>query len=442
MRNENMPKIKMRIIYMIIGLCFFSLSLHAGDLGSVDGHALVFEKGDAIYRKGFISNPIVYIYGHAGIFYEWPITEADSHDSSQYATIEILGPGTTVSKNNISKFLSDGPEFWGVYKNANLTYLQRNKIVDTAKSQSGKKYHALWGYKKPGVSFRCDGLVEYCYEQVGIDLVPGDTWSPEIAKFPRRNLMSPLAQKNSPRLVERTSAEVETVELERVLQNGEEIEPDENDIYSVYDRPITDIVTIEVNVSDGDYGSGIRMVDFWVGAPDDTPNIFESNNSGKRIAIDEHKEAVGGIYTVDWDVDDFDEGEYTLHILAYDQAGNRGDISLNITIDIESRVLRVIGNCIDDDFVIKINGETVYQGTHTTACGDYHLTFKNVSADSIVEVYIIDTSCSYVAIRDSLVISWGDSSRTYGYWLEYCVGNPTLQNPNFYLKYSGRADEI
>ena len=149
-------------------------------------------------------------------------------------------------------------------------------------------------------------------------------------QWPWETLISPLKQIQSSHLAERTSASVETVELERVLQNGEPIEPDENDIYYVYDRPITDIVTIEANVSDGDYGSGIRMTDFWIGAPDDTPDVFESNDSGKRIGIDNHPTTVGGIYKADWDIDDFEPGEYIIHVLAYDQAGNMKNIEIKM----------------------------------------------------------------------------------------------------------------
>ncbi len=340
-------KFELKSFYFVAMFCLLSFSLYAGDLGSVDGHAVVFEKGDAIYRKG--KTPPTNMEGHTGIFYEWPITETDTHDSSQYSTIEALGIGLPVSKNNIAKFLSDGAAFWGV-RTANLTRLQRAIIAGTAKNQIGIKFHSLWGYKKPGISFRCDGLVEYCYEMVGVDLVPGDTCNPSIAAFPGRNFITPKNQMNSPLLSERTSAEVETVEIERVLQNGELIEPD-GGIYYVYDSPITDIVTIEVNVSDGNYGSGIRMTDFWVGAPDDTPDIFEGNNSGKRIEIDAHPETVGGIYKANWNIDEEDgsdspfAGAYTLHILAYDQAGNREDISIGVCILLPV-TQTIVGGCI------------------------------------------------------------------------------------------------
>ena len=87
---------------LMIGLYLLSLSLYAGDLGSVDGHALVFEKGDIISYQG--KEGITFTYGHNGIFYEWPITEADSHDSSQYATIEALGYEFPVGKRDIANF--------------------------------------------------------------------------------------------------------------------------------------------------------------------------------------------------------------------------------------------------------------------------------------------------------------------------------------------------
>ncbi|MFH1548866.1 MAG: hypothetical protein ABID32_06145 [Candidatus Omnitrophota bacterium] len=287
--------------------------------------------------------------GHAGVFYGWPfafggdpsnriipltpIEEANPQNLSQYATVEALGGSYPfVGKSNIASFLSRGATFWGVHT-ADLTYLQRNQIVNTAKNQLGCKYHFFWGYKSPGVSFRCDGLVEYCYEQAGVDLVPGDTWNPKTALLPWRHLLTPKNQMNSPLLSGRSFAELETLELDSILQNNEQVEPDSNGVYYVCDRPgRQDVVTIKVNADGGGDGSGVRMADFWVGKPDDTPDIFEGNDGGKRIEIDDHKEAVGGIYKADWIIDDFGLGEYTLYILAYDQAGNMGDVMVQVEI--------------------------------------------------------------------------------------------------------------
>ena len=49
-------------------------------------------------------------------------------------------------------------------------------IARLAREQRSVSYAILWGYKSPGVSFRCDGLVEWAYETAGLDIVPGDHW--------------------------------------------------------------------------------------------------------------------------------------------------------------------------------------------------------------------------------------------------------------------------
>ncbi|HEX67636.1 MAG TPA: hypothetical protein ENG13_01045, partial [bacterium] len=113
---------------------------------------------------------------------------------------------------------------------------------------------------------------------------------------------------------------------------GNRIEPDEEGFYKV-----SGSVTLAALISDGEYGSGVdRMV---VLVEDDEGDTFylngeeyiEGDGEIPEESIDDHDEDVEGVYTVDWDTEItdtefgtklFPPGFYTLHILAYDEAGN------------------------------------------------------------------------------------------------------------------------
>lgn len=104
---------------------------------------------------------------------------------------------------------------------------------------------------------------------------------------------------------------------------GAEILPDENDVYMVWNT-----VTIEVDVTDTGSVcfSGIDKVVFFV--EDDIGDTYYLNGTADIPTQDDHDEPIEGTYTIGWNTDIFDEGEYTLHILAYDQVGNVRNISI------------------------------------------------------------------------------------------------------------------
>jgi len=139
-----------------------------------------FEKGDAIYTDmGGGLNPFWFL-GHAGLYYYWEpaenengIVEPESygrHFIIQSADKGVQGFGE--NEITFKKFYDDG-KFWGV-KTVNLYGYQREQIIRIAKSKEGCKYAFFKGYKgsvKKGRpdTFRCDGLVEYCYEQARVE---------------------------------------------------------------------------------------------------------------------------------------------------------------------------------------------------------------------------------------------------------------------------------
>ena len=184
----------------------------------------VFEKGDAIYSDfGNVWTPLWFV-GHAGLYAEWVDPDDPSNpddlekhkvwQSNPRPSLAFLVPlGFPVplgvnDKMNFKQFEECGT-FWSV-RTTDLTAAQRRTIVETVQARKNYYYHFFWGYKGPN-TFRCDGLVEYCYEKAGIDIMAGDTWSPVIAALPGRVLLTPWQQMR--RLDRRTSAELWKVTL-------------------------------------------------------------------------------------------------------------------------------------------------------------------------------------------------------------------------------------
>jgi hypothetical protein len=284
-----------------------------------DEQTVFFEKGDAIYRLG--SFPVgSWIAGHTGVYNRYDDYYLDPSSFAAHTVIESLPRTPAVDIRRFDSFYYSTTAFWGVRTLRELDYKSRRKIVQTANDQIGATFGYTKGYKHPGdglkkggvVSFRCDGLVEYCYEKAlrhkwkpgdNGGIVPNDTWI----------TLSPLRQKNY--MHERTSAEEAALAPQEIqfiapAQDGEHIRG---------------TCTLTVFASDGVEGSGICGVEFWLGEPDGTPHeepgrLIESYPRSR----DNHNTAIGGKYEYDWDTNGVENGEYTLYAKAFDQAGNVG----------------------------------------------------------------------------------------------------------------------
>ena len=103
-----------------------------------------------------------------------------------------------------------------------------------------------------------------------------------------------------------------------------EVVPDQNGVYTVYGT-----VTIKAEVTDEQTClSGVDKVVFYV---EDANGITRYLNGTTDIPTqDDHNEPIGGTYTINWNTDIFSPGKYTLHIVAYDQAGNVKNISMKV----------------------------------------------------------------------------------------------------------------
>jgi len=262
----------------------------------------VFEKGDAIYRKGDF--PGAWILGHAGLYWEWEDLDRDGEpndpdDLKTHKTIESRKEEGGVVEKTFEDFYT-GYIFWGVYTKLSLCATQRRVIVDTAENQKGCRYEFFWGYKSPDESFRCDGLVEYCYEEAGADIVGFDTWL----------TLTPMGQRNA--LSERESAEVVEAKIHEINIKGSTA-PFKNGKYWVDED-----ATIVPYANDGPNGSGITLMELWLGEPDDTPDEMP----GKRLMLDDTDYRIIHIYSYAWFINTVEEGGYDLYVKGYDQAGN------------------------------------------------------------------------------------------------------------------------
>ncbi len=299
-----------------------------------------FEKGDAIYSDLGKHIPIIWFIGHAGLYREWKDINGETGKPNnpddldtymkQHRVLEsnaapeevwkiLLGLSVEPGVHEITfRAFHEMGDFWDVRYEPSLSCFQRRKIVNIAKRQEelGAKYRFFWGYKNPGKTFRCDGLVEYCYEQARVDIVPDDAWF----------TLTPALQRSF--LEKRESAEVKEVRI---------TDPDPNEEM----KTISGTYTPKAFASDWLKGSGITMVEFWAGYPDDTPDNWEG--TGIRIGFDNKDRFIQGNYQVDWDTTALDEygdplfpdGEYIIYAKAFDQAGNT-KVSEGVLIKVEN----------------------------------------------------------------------------------------------------------
>ncbi|MFH1865456.1 MAG: hypothetical protein ABIK85_06185, partial [Candidatus Eisenbacteria bacterium] len=114
------------------------------------------EKGDTVYRD--IAGPLLY---HTGMLHHY--------DGATYYVIDSDND-TGVSTGTFTRFLA-GLTYRGSRTHpSGMNGSRRTVLLSIAEMQVGCAYSAI-DCVHPGVCFRCDGLVEYCYEQVDRDIL-------------------------------------------------------------------------------------------------------------------------------------------------------------------------------------------------------------------------------------------------------------------------------
>jgi len=273
------------------------------------------EIGDAIFRAMIFDTPQWINAGHAAIYFcsegfsEWDIQNSLKNSSGTHSVIQATGEGYEVNYWPFFVFLEGFTQWGNGYSvRGGLPTSTRKTIINIAKEQYGAKYPSLrdgeWYYPKIMTPrnmaqgeqgcFRCDGLVEYVYEQVAMGFFTEEEkrhcwfWDSNgnWIGWPKFN---PSA------LMLRMSAEP------AIFPEVEVTSPEDGDL-------IEDEVSIEFKVDDGSNGSGIDVV-----------YIFIDN----RLAHKDDEDSDGDKEVeYDWDCSGAEEGNHYIKIEAYDRAGN------------------------------------------------------------------------------------------------------------------------
>ena len=142
------------------------------------------QPGDAIFNDYELLRVNV---GHSGLYIGYVGPGENINDPRNHKVIEMGGYGVGIKESSMHDFVTDGDprgeDYIGAGSLNRVSEPVRQRIVDTAEQQvrDGAEYEFFVFYKNPkgdpffpGVTFRCDGLVEYCYE-IGLSepWVPG-----------------------------------------------------------------------------------------------------------------------------------------------------------------------------------------------------------------------------------------------------------------------------
>ncbi len=366
-----------------------------------------FEKGDGIYRYG-IPPALTFLVGHAGLYSHWE--GEDPEDDTTHLTIESLGSiwwwewskqGPTVT--NYQEFLAGKGADAGVFTMPNIGYKRRQKIVDTAKAQVDDfaHYSFVRGYKNPEPppgrpkSFRCDGLVEYCYEvalgepwQPGNNggIVENDTWR---TLWPFRQMGNMVAE----------TAQLEEIAFHKsgIIEEGEAITPKIKYEDSKY--YIKNTVDINFYASDGDKGSGLTRAELWLEKSDGTIVEIDRDNSNYDVYH---------FYTTSFDTTTVPNTELnkedTLYAKAFDQAGNYKLTSIPIVI--ENLVVEKILEWTGYDVLLKF-----------TKAGTYKIYAKDKKADEEEWKDVDWDLIGEVEIKEDILPCYCDLKLDYPQWV-------------------------
>lgn len=281
-----------------------------------------FEKGDALYRSKKESG--IPNFGHCGVYWYWETNMAPANREAHWeleASTEIGQPRPNGGVWSFTfKYFYERTQFWSVRTMPGLDWKMRNKIVETAEEFRYRytEYDAYFNYKNPfgtPPTFRCDGLVEYSYE-IALD----DPWEPgnnggiiindtyEVPAPPGQSTLWPWGQMQG--LDIRESAELHYISIK----------------YPVEGYTIEGSFVLTALASDGLYGSGTAKAEFYI--------------DYNLIGTDVHEHTTADWYNYEWDSRSVANGEHTLRVKGYDQAGN--DKEDEVTFYVDNPIPRVV----------------------------------------------------------------------------------------------------
>ncbi len=319
-----------------------------------------FEKGDCIYKRADdffekILGPVLGIddIGHAALYRDWNVlgtTQVSSVEMNQHRVIEMQADGMNTERT-FQRFIDN---FWGAgyYVGSSglqkLSDSQRRAIIATALTFTNAEYgffaNDAWiygGYKDPDHNpprFRCDGLVEYCYE-----IALGHNWKPGnnggIVPNDTYRKMWPALQFTY--LEPRTLGEKPIIEVKDSLGN------------KISKGDFVSNNNVIVEATDGSEGSGLSRLEVWKGLPGRGGTEIEFLRNTTRYNVDH-------TYPIN-----IPSGE--IYIRVFDQAGNESLFNLNVKQTIIDAVICVF-RPNTQRWYIDLDGNGTWSGCGTDRC--------------------------------------------------------------------------
>jgi len=315
------------------------------------------EIGDAIFRPLNMFLGIGNGFGHVGIYccsqsdrkgvtidtaypYHIKITNSDfKHSMIQANGYKKDNPEWPSETKEVDfdtlDFALAGLKSWGAYNSGNLTAEKRRWIVATAYKYAVEK-ESRYNHNQsdkiknptgtPFPTFRCDGLVEYCYEVIGVNSGSGfftdeeekHCWSEWLDKkytsgvwptFYPKALMERMKKAGG----KQVSKPPQILSF-KLYKGAKEIK--EGGLLKK-----NDVVTIKPYVTDTDEGSGIDRVALYY---QEVYGQLLDKGTPTLITTLDDDEDIGKEYSYDWTVPEtlitFTDCE--LSVVAYDRAGN------------------------------------------------------------------------------------------------------------------------
>jgi hypothetical protein len=281
------------------------------------------EMGDAVFRslsKWDLGGTKTAVIGHAALYRnsngqnDWDPDESMINSDLKHSVIQATGEGTELGWQTFEFFLNDLEQNEKGYTTSPqpLTVAARRRLVEHAKEQYGAAYPQCfeeWYYPKimtPNSAtemgcFRCDGLVEYVYEQEGRGFFDEDKkkkcffWDESgWIGFPE---FFPEALRREMRLEQPKIPELEIINP----QDDAVVEPQ---------------TVIKIKTNDGPYGSGIDRVEIHIN--DVLIHMDDVDEDGEKTVQ----------YT--WDTQGLESGSHKLKAISYDRAGNKVEKELSV----------------------------------------------------------------------------------------------------------------
>ncbi|MEW6558003.1 MAG: hypothetical protein AB1349_11745 [Elusimicrobiota bacterium] len=256
-------------------------------------HAFPFEKGDLIFReKDYPIPEIPEWFSHTGIYYKY-VGSGDPLDKTNHLVVESIKSDDEHNHGRDGVVMHTFDYFYNKTtfldgKSRNPSYISRNIIIQTALSKIGCHWDLI-EYKGPN-QFRCDGLGEFCYESVGIDIVPEGFYLDLWPDKQRSSMANSIGISPTVTITDSNG---------KVLQNGD----------------VTNQTSVSIYATDGNNGSGLSLLQYWRTPTGTIEPIYKITDNYDL----DHTYSLTNLADGQWNIEVYDQaGNVALHILAFD----------------------------------------------------------------------------------------------------------------------------